>query len=156
MDIKVPQALIEDHKNISLELDKASKMGGKVGEAAIQLKNVWEAHFKHEEEFALPPLGLLPGLASGELDLSMDEAIVMTDTLKTEMPQMIDEHKAILAAIDKFTDAARQEGKLGYGDFIQDMKLHIREEEQVYYPAAILVGAFLRVKHAMVFDIRFP
>jgi hypothetical protein len=39
------------------------KEGGKVGEAAKAVANVLHPHFEKEEEYALPPLGLLSCLA---------------------------------------------------------------------------------------------
>jgi hemerythrin superfamily protein len=156
MDIKIPKALVEDHQEIHNELEKAIKEGGQVGATAEELMKVIAPHQEHEEKFALPPLGLLPALVGGQVDYDMAEASVMTDTLKAEMPRMRAEHKAILAAVGRLAEAARQEGKPEYVEFAEQMKLHVEEEEEVYYPAAELVGAFLKIKLALVFQSTFP
>lgn len=36
------------------------------------------------------------------------------------------------------------------------IKFHVKEEEEIYYPAALLVGAFLKIKLATVFNFSFP
>jgi hypothetical protein len=39
-------------------------------------------HFVKEEEYALPPLGLLSALSKGELEAGMAEVLKMTDKLE--------------------------------------------------------------------------
>ena len=82
----------------------------------------------------------------------MNEAVSLADTLKAEMPKMLSEHKAILAAITRLDEAARLEGKKQYQGLATMMKMHLDEEEQVYYPAAMLVGVYLHVKLAVVLN----
>lgn len=150
MELKIPQALLEDHKEMRLEIGHAVDEGGKVGEAAQALRNVILPHIQREEKFALPPLALLPIVSRGEVDYDMNEAVYLTDILKKEMPKMLAEHAAILAAINMLDEAARQEGKKQYQGMAAMMRLHLQEEEQVYYPAALLVGAYLHARLAVV------
>jgi len=150
MDLKIPRALIEDHKEMEAALERASQETGKVGVAAQALKAVMLPHIVREEKFALPPLSLLPRLTSGELEYDMNEAVLMADTLKAEMPHMLAEHQAILAAINQLDEAARMQGKIQYQGLAAMMRLHLEEEEQVYYPAALLVGTYLHTKLAVV------
>ena len=150
MDLKIPQALIEDHKEMGASLDRAAKETGKVGEAARALQAVMQPHIQREEKFALPPLGLLPIVSTGEVDYDMNEAVFLADKLKAEMPKMLAEHKAILAAINQLDEAARLQGKIQYQGLAAMMKLHLEEEEQVYYPAAMLVGVYLHARLAVV------
>jgi hemerythrin-like domain-containing protein len=156
MDIKIPRALVEDHEEMFFRLQEAVDSGGKVGEAARKLLAVMKPHAENEEKFALPPLGLLPALINGGAEFEMADAVMLTETLRDEMPRMLSEHKAILDEVDQLADAARQEGKLQFLDLSTMMKRHVEEEEQVYYPAAELVGAFLKVKLAVVFARTFP
>ncbi len=134
------------------ELEHAVEEGGKVGEAALALKNVMLPHIQREEKFALPPLGLLPIVSKGEVDYDMNEAVFLADQLKAEMPKMLSEHAAILAAINHLDEAARLEGKKQYQGMAAMMRLHLEEEEQVYYPAALLVGVYLHVRLAVVIN----
>jgi hypothetical protein len=82
----------------------------------------------------------------------MNEAVFLAERLKAEMPKMLSEHAAILAALTRMDEAARLEGKKQYQGLAAMMKLHLEEEEQVYYPAAMLVGLYLHVKLAVVLN----
>ncbi len=86
----------------------------------------------------------------------MDVAAEMADDLKAEMPHMLKEHKMIDLALDELDEAATKENKPVYNEFVNWMKLHLQEEEQVYYPAALLVGIFLKVKLAALVQFRYP
>lgn len=70
----------------------------------------------------------------------------MTDTLKTELPQMLEEHKAIVAALEKLKETARQEKKPEVVHFAEKLVLHAQTEEQVSYPTTILIGEYLKLK----------
>lgn len=63
----------------------------------------------------------------------------MTDVLAAEMPQMLEEHKRIVDALEKLAEAASTEKKAGPARFADKLRLHARKEEEVLYPAAILV-----------------
>jgi hypothetical protein len=152
MELIIPQALIEDHKDMKAELAHAVEEGGKVGEAAQALRTVILPHIEREEKFALPPLGLLPIVSKGEVDYDMNEAVFLADQLKEEMPKMLSEHAAILAAINQLDEAARLEGKKQYQGMAAMMRLHLEEEEQVYYPAALLVGVYLHTRLMVVLN----
>jgi hypothetical protein len=146
MKFQIPQPMIEEHEELHTDLKKAIMTGGKVGEAAEVVAKVLHPHFEREEKFALPPLGLLSALAKGKIGPEMVEVFIMTDTLKDELPQMLEEHKAIIAALEKLKEAARQEGKPEVAHFAEKLVLHAQTEEQVSYPTAILIGEYLKLK----------
>lgn len=146
MKFQIPQPMKEEHEELHVELRKAVMAGGKVGEAAKAVAHVLHPHFEREEKFALPPLGLLSALAAGEVTPDMAEVLKMTDTLKAELPQMLEEHKAIVAALDQLIDAAKKEKKDEVVHFAQQLMLHAQTEEQVSYPTAILIGEYLKLR----------
>ena len=94
----------------------------------------------------MPPLGLLSMLAQGQVTPEMRDVLAMTDKLKAELPRMVEEHQAIVAALEKLVAAARQEGKPEYALFADKLMLHAQNEEEVLYPAAILVGEYLKLR----------
>jgi hypothetical protein len=59
---------------------------------------------------------------------------------------MLADHEVITAAVRSFAEVARQEGKRKYVGFSEKLLLHLKTEEQVLYPAAILVGEYLKLK----------
>jgi len=71
MKPKIPQPLKLEHEELHAELIQATKAGGKTGEAAKAVAKVLHHHFVKEEEFALPPIGLLSLLARGKVDKRM-------------------------------------------------------------------------------------
>jgi hypothetical protein len=97
MDITIPQPLQSEHDELHAELVKATNAGGKITEAAKAVAALLHPHFVKEEAYALPPLGLLPRLAAGNITPEMSQVLSMTERLKAELPQMLQEHQAIVA-----------------------------------------------------------
>ncbi len=146
MNLKTPQSLKIEHEELHAELEKAKKSGGATGEAARGVDCALQPHFQREEEYALPPLGLLPSLASGNASPDMMAAVEMTSMLRSSLGQMLQEHKEIVVALGVLTDAARQEGKEDAVRFAEKLMLHAKIEEEVLYPASILIGEYLKLK----------
>ena len=67
--------------------------------------------------------------------------------LKSELPEMLKEHKAIVAALKPLIDASKKENKMEYMHFADKLILHAKNEEEVLYPASILVGEYLKLMH---------
>jgi hypothetical protein len=141
-----PESIRTEHEAIHGALVEATRAPGAVGAAAKELATVLHPHFVREEEIALPPLGLLGPLAAGRTPAGMDEALVMSDTLRKEMPRMLEEHTAIRAAVDKLLQVARQEKAEQAIGVAEALALHAKTEEEVLYPAAILVGDVIRAR----------
>ncbi len=120
-------------------------MGGKTGKRAETVERVMRPHFLNEEAYALPPLGLLPDLARGNLHPDMKGVFSLTDHLKADLPHMIEEHLEIVAALDDLIHDAREEGVQEAIRFAEQLQAHARQEEEVGYPAAILVGEYLHL-----------
>jgi hemerythrin superfamily protein len=146
MEFKIPKPLKEEHEELHAELVKATQVKGKIGEAAQAVAKVLHPHFVKEEEYALPPLGLLPHLAAGKITPEMAGVFRMTDTLKSVLPQLLKEHKAIVAELESLADAAKKEKRPEFARFAEKMILHAKTEEEVLYPATILIGEYLKQK----------
>jgi hypothetical protein len=142
----IPQSLEAEHQELHAELAAAMKLGGKTGAAAEEVERALAPHFAKEEEYALPPLGLLKPLAEGKVAPEMHETAMLAARLKTELPQMLQEHQAIVKTLEALSSAARAENKAEALRFADKLKLHAQNEEEVLYPAAILVGEYLTLK----------
>jgi hemerythrin-like domain-containing protein len=142
----VPKIIEEEHQALHEELETAIKAGGKTGEAAKLVEERLSSHFKKEEEYALPQLGLLAELATGRISPDAKSAIELSDKLKAELPKMLEEHKAIVGALDVLKKAATEEKSEVGLKFVETLSHHAVNEEQVTYPAAILVGEYLKLK----------
>ena len=146
MEFKTPRPMKLEHEGLHKELVRATKSGGKTAEAAKAVAELLHPHFVKEEEYALPPLGILSAVARGKIAPEMGSAISMTERLKAELPQMIKEHKAIVGALKKLTRAAKAEKKPEVAHFAEKLILHAKTEEEFFYPASILVGEFLKAR----------
>lgn len=116
MELKPPASLRREHEELHAGLAETIKAGGNTGNAAKKVADILHAHFLKEEEYALPPLGILPVLAEGTVLPEMQAAIELTDRLK----------KAVI--------------------FAEKLMLHAQTEEDVLYPASILIGEYLKLK----------
>jgi hemerythrin-like domain-containing protein len=162
MELTIPESLEAEHEELHQQLYKGIKMGGKVGEAAKAVADILHPHFKKEEEYALPPLGLLSSLVSeeheqmrrgggGEADSKIrqdikNNVISMTDKLNADLSHMIEEHNEIVAALNNLIEIAKVDNETDLVAFVEKLKLHAKAEEQVLYPTAILIGKYLKLK----------
>ncbi|AKQ45731.1 hypothetical protein TH63_08835 [Rufibacter radiotolerans] len=146
MDFKTPASLKAEHEELHHLLIQATQLPGKTGEAAKAVAELMHPHFVKEEELALPPLGLLSMLASGNFSREMEQVIPLTDKLKNSLPEMLEEHRQIVAALEVLGRNAQAEDHPEVAIFAQKLKLHAQTEEEVMYPAAILVGEFVKMK----------
>lgn len=144
--VQIPAPLKAEHEELHAELVKATQAGGKIGEAARNVAGLLHPHFVKEEEYALPPLGLLSAAAKGEIAPEMRRVLTMTDKLKAELPQMLAEHKAIVAALESLKTAATVERNDDVARCAEKLALHAQTEEQVLYPAAIVVGEYIKMR----------
>lgn len=145
MEYLIPEPLKAEHAELHAELKAATKAGGRVGEAANEVARQLHPHFAREEEFALPPLALLGALAKGAADPAMADVLALTDKLEAELPGMLAEHEDIVAALGELEAAAEAEDKPEYERFAEKLIAHARTEEEVLYPAAVLVGRYVRL-----------
>ena len=107
-----------------------------------------DPHFERENQIALPPLGLLAPLAAGNTPAGMKEALAMTDALRKELPRMLEEHKRIRAATEKLRTVARDEKAPVHEQLAVTLAAHAQTEEEILYPAAVLVGDIIRARTA--------
>jgi len=148
MNCEIPKPLKAEHDELHGELVEATKAGGRNGDAAKTVAKLLHPHFVKEEEYALPPLGLLVALSRGKVEAGMADVLKMTERLKPELSTMLAEHKEIVGAVARLVDAAKAENKPDVVRFAEKLMLHAQTEEQVLYPAAILVGEIVKSKLA--------
>jgi hypothetical protein len=146
MATKGPESLEFEHNELSEQLEKAMDSPGRTGEAACEVMKVLGPHILLEREFAMPPLSRLAQIARGEITPDMARFIDKTNAFKAALPRMLDDHKLIVAALRTLMQAAAAEKQPGAAQFAQKMIMHAQMEEEILYPAAILVGEYLRLQ----------
>jgi hypothetical protein len=81
-------------------------------------------------------IALLRPLADGRATREMRDVILLTDRLKSAMPRMLSEHKALLPVVEDLGRAARAERHPEVNGFVEKLTAHAQTEEQVSYRAA--------------------
>jgi hypothetical protein len=76
----------------------------------------------------------------------MADVTTLTDSLRAEMPKMLAEHVQIRAATVKLEEAARSENNAQALKLTEKLKAHALTEEEVSYPAALLVGDIVKAR----------
>ena len=146
MNFPIPESLKAEHEELHAKLVRARDAGGRTGEVARVVAEALHPHFVREEEIAMPPLALLKALADDKLSPEMSEVFSMTESLEAELPHMLEQHREIVRALERLASAAGEEGKLEVARFAEELVQHARTEEEVLYPAAILVGRYLKLR----------
>lgn len=141
----IPLSIREEHESLGRALQDATTQPGRIGESARKLAELMRPHFAKEEELALPLLGLLRTVASGEIPPDADRYVSLAAALDIELPTMLEEHQAIAAAAQALVEAARVGNRPEIAEFGEHLVRHAGSEEEITYPAAILVGRYLSV-----------
>lgn len=143
---ETPGSSKAEHGELRETLWRAEKAGGRTGEAAVAVMKVLFPHMFMEERYAVPPLKLLPLLARGEVTPDMRSILPRVDRLKAEMPRMLEDHQLIVLALRDLMRAATEEKLPEYVQIASKIIAHAQNEEEVLYPAAILVGEYVRLR----------
>ena len=146
MMFQIPKSLKSEHESLHTTLLRAGKEKGELGQCAQVLSKLLHPHMLREETLAFPLLGLLRQLAAGTVNAEMAEAIAAGERLRSEAASMAEEHRLIGEALKQLLALAGAEDRTEYADFAYQLIEHIRVEEEVLYPAALLVGDYVRLK----------
>lgn len=144
MQPKIPKSIKNGHENLYAEIKSIVSIGGDIGEKAKVLDELMHAHSKKEEEYALPPLGLLLALSEGNWKIDSNAAIKMADRLKSKLTELKKDHENILLALQKLKEAGDKENNTNIKRLVKDLKLHAAIEDQVLYPTTLLIGNYLK------------
>lgn len=145
-EFKIPEPLRINQNELCLALERAALAGGKTSVAARKLLQVLQPHLLKEETDLLQPLGLLLPLSRGQITPAMRRLPVHAEHLKTRMFEIIREHAEIIEAARELLRVARAEHKLALVTFTERLMLRAWTDEVVFYPAAILIGEYLKLR----------
>jgi hypothetical protein len=143
--LPIPMSLLLEHAELATSLKAAAAEKGPAGDAAREVLALLEPHMIHEQELALAPLRLLPRLANREIGPEMADMIAVTDRLRLELPTLRSEHVAIKRALDELWTTSWAAGRADRAFLAQHVNRHIEVDEQVLYPAALVIGDYLRL-----------
>ena len=143
--LKTPESLTEEHREL---FHKLGKLAGEKGETAREVKElltVLEPHFEREEEAAMPLLGALRPLSEGKVVRDPSEVSSLHRKFTSEYPEMLEEHNQVKRLIDDVRNAAKKAQDVNALTMMDELEHHAAVEEEVLYPAAMLVGAMASV-----------
>ncbi len=142
-----PSSLEQEHTRIHEELHKIIHSSGNTAKIAKEVQSILQPHFEKEEQLSIPVLGVLQSYVNGTLTKEVKEkALQISQQFKKEYPIMLNEHKQIVAALESLNNTAIQESRQDALTFIKDLKEHAVNEEQITYPATIIIGELLEFK----------
>ena len=143
---EVPSAIKEDHKYLLDKIEKITLFPDSTGLVAIKLKELMRHHFAEEEDYVLSPLGLLPQLANGELPEHSMEVVALCEKFKSQWAHMSAEHQLIKAFMHELVQASKDEDHPEIIELEKELQKHAKTEEEVFFPTAILIGEYLKLK----------
>jgi hypothetical protein len=142
--LQVPQSIRHQHEQIISRLAGFANDSGPVGVAASKALLVLKNHYAKEEAFVLPPLGLLPRLAKGEVSKDMEAAIAMAERVRAALAELHDDHIQITSLMNELVEAGKSAGN---GELVR-LATRIANQSlndiEVTHPTTIVIGEFLR------------
>jgi hypothetical protein len=140
----IPISLLEEHAELYTAFETASRIPGATGAAARRVIALRTAHVAKEQRVAYPLLRLLPLLDKGKAEPWMAELLPLADELRAALPSLKQEHVAITRALEDLRTEAWAEGHPEYAFLAQRLKHHLRVEEEILYPAALVTAECVR------------
>ena len=135
-----PPSLKVGHKEMIGSLQEYASFQDGTGKAIRELLDVLEPHFEKEETLAMPVLGSIPELVSGDHVTDLREIAESQGALLQEYDKMFEEHSELKKFIVRAQKIAREEKHEQVVDLLDGLAHHARVEEEVLYPTALLVG----------------
>lgn len=124
---------------------RAADHPDKTGRAIGELLKVLEPHFEKEETMAMPLLGVLPELVSGNKIHELRQIADSQELLLRDYESMFQEHKSLIPLINRAKDEATKENHIDTVKILEALVHHARIEEDVLYPSALLAGILAKI-----------
>ena len=141
----VPSSILEEHAYLLGKIYPLTILQDSAGLAAVQLYELMQYHFKEEEEYILPPLGVLPALASGKVPEKRLEIMQLIQKFSSRLAVMSAEHQQIKAHMDELKRVAGHQMLPEILETEKRLHAHARLEEEILFPAVLLIGDYLKV-----------
>ena len=141
MPFSAPPSIEKDHEEILELMIRVQHLSGKTGSLAEKLAKDLKPHIDREEALALPLLGILKDIAQGRLKNGVaKKAAVLCSKFEKEYANMVRAHTEIRGHLERLKKVGLEEGHPTALRFAEALDRHAREEEEVFYPAALLAG----------------
>ena len=142
----IPSSIKNTHVKLLAQIHQFTLIQDSSGRVALKIEDFMQHHFKEEEDFMLPTLGLLPLLINGQLPEKKETIIALSEKATAAMDHMSAEHQLITAYIKELKQASKKDNLPKVIAFENDVVQHAESEEEVFFPTAILIGEYLKLK----------
>ena len=146
MSAHAAESVANEHRELFAQVEEAAREHGRLGRTAREVLTLLREHFAKEEQTVLPVLELLPKIAWTGVTDTMASILPVARRLRAELPLLLMQHKDIVTALERMRFQASEAGHAHYERCAMALIRHAREEEDVHYPAAVVVGEFLELK----------
>ena len=142
----IPMSLVQEHAELNTALNAAAALPGETGAAARRVLALITPHMREEQRRVFPFLNLLPMLGKQQIEPWMAELLPLADRLRGDIETLTRAHAPIRNALDDLSVVAWREGHQEYAFLAGRIRQHIQMEEEILYPAALVVSDYLRLK----------
>src|SRR5690606_9408480 len=126
---EVPSSISQTHIHLLEQIHKMTLHKDSSGRVALKLEALMQHHCKEEEDFILPPLGLLPLFTNDEIPEQHEEIIILSRNVKHQLNHMSAEHQLIEAYIEELKQASNKEQLPEIIAFEAEVVQHATSEE---------------------------
>ncbi len=137
----IAEALRIEHEEIRAALASASAEPGPIGKAAKRVARICLPHFEQEERIVFPIFGLLNRLASDDMRPEMADLLPQIGGFCAA--HLGKRHQSFDAAIEALLQVTRAEEGGKFAAIANLLQVHERLENELVYPAVILIGKYL-------------
>lgn len=140
----VPASIKKEHTELLDRVHGFTLFNDSTAAIAVKLEELMQHHFKEEEDYVLPPLGLLPLLAAGQQPDHTEEVMGLIEKMKSQMIHMDAEHQMIKALLDELKTVAVKKNHSAVLEFDSALRHHALTEKEILFPTAVLIGEYLK------------
>lgn len=149
-----PVSILLGHRRLERELAGTLEAGGLVGLVAQNTAKALRVHFREEEELLFPLISYIAALPGGAAIPEHEEMQILTGRLEAAMPGLLEDHRTIRESFEDLADAVRGADGGRLADFTEMFSVHAFTEEQIHFPAALLVGETVGDDHQAHHSLR--
>jgi hypothetical protein len=145
--VVAPNSVRLQHQQIIAHLERFTRERGSLGTAAQKAVDFLKGHYAKEEEFVLPPLGLLSALVANQASKAdMEQALKMAEQTKAASNALYADHVQITTLMTELTDAANERNGRELVRLATRVAAQSLNDMEVFHPATILIGEYIRLR----------
>ncbi len=135
--------LAREHEEMRDSLARAMNEPGLVGQAASRVAQLCLPHFDVEERSVFPAFAIMHEVILKNLHPEKVRILPLLEQFNRAHDFLAQQHKAMVAAIEALSEAAREGRNEEIAEFARRLRDHERLESEVLYPTVRMIGRFL-------------